>query len=146
MQYAERLLAPKKTFVLFRLYSRPLRRTTILLHFAWITNALTYYGLVMLTTEVHAEKKEECGDDKKPMIDNKDYLDIVIVTMAESVGLLLAFISVDRLGRLRYNSSLDICSPTVYWTISMQSVYALHLLNRVVCGMSDALEIDARWL
>lgn len=56
----------------------------------------------MLTTEVHAEKKEECGDDKRPMINNKDYFDIAIVTMAESVGLLLAYFSVDRLGRLRW--------------------------------------------
>lgn len=87
--------------VLCRIFSPALRRTSILLHYSWVTNAITYYGLVLLTTELHAENNEECDEHNHPTIDAKDYRDIFITTMAESIGLVLAYLTVDRLGRLK---------------------------------------------
>ena len=41
-----------------RLMGRSLRRTSLLLMIIWFANALTYYGLVLLTTTVSVLKHE----------------------------------------------------------------------------------------
>ncbi len=49
-----RILGPLKglLWALKPLMQKGLRRTTLLLMFIWFTNALCYYGLVLLTTSV----------------------------------------------------------------------------------------------
>ncbi|CAD7696865.1 unnamed protein product [Ostreobium quekettii] len=86
---------------LSRLLVPALKKTTLLLWFIWVTNALGYYGMVMLATELHGERNEAClveEPDKPDMRDN-DYRDIFITTTAESAGLVLAYFLVDWIGR-----------------------------------------------
>lgn len=64
----------------------------------WFCCAIVYYGLVMLTTQLHVEEGRECVDGK-PNFNSEDYLDIFITTLAEVPGLVLAELTVDRLGR-----------------------------------------------
>lgn len=107
----QRLESNVAVCIFCRIFSPALRKTSILLHYSWVTNALTYYGLVLLTTELHAGDNSECDADKHPMISKKDYMDIFITTMAESIGLVMAYITVDRLGRLKYvNPQSSSCS------------------------------------
>uniref|UniRef100_A0A061RP51 Transporter-related family protein n=1 Tax=Tetraselmis sp. GSL018 TaxID=582737 RepID=A0A061RP51_9CHLO len=80
------------------LYSKSMRRTTLLLHFVWVTCAIGYYGLVMLTTELHVEASKACIDGV-PSFGRGDYMSIFITTLAEVPGLILAEVTVDRLGR-----------------------------------------------
>ena len=56
-------------------FSPQLRRTTALLYAIWFVNALTYYGLVLLTTALQTEAKEqECTPAGAPNLDSGDYL------------------------------------------------------------------------
>ena len=56
-------------------FSPQLRRTTALLYAIWFVNALTYYGLVLLTTALQTEaKEEECTPAGAPNLDSSDYL------------------------------------------------------------------------
>ncbi|GMH42001.1 hypothetical protein BSKO_09920 [Bryopsis sp. KO-2023] len=125
-----------------KIFSPALRRTSILLHYTWVTNAMTYYGLVLLTTELHAEENDNCvGDDKKePNIDNSDYRDIFIATMAESVGLVLAYLMIDRFGLLKSMAGyLFECAiallPLVFFNLSVhQSTSCLFLARAGIVG------------
>lgn len=66
-----------------------LRRTTLLLFGVWFTNALTYYGLVLLTTALQtAAKKELCTPSGAPNLDSGDY--VVRGTMASAGMIALA--------------------------------------------------------
>lgn len=56
------------------IFGPQLRRTTLLLFAVWFTNALTYYGLVLLTTALQtAAKKEPCTPGGTPNLDASDY-------------------------------------------------------------------------
>lgn len=78
-----------------------LKRTTIFLWFIWVTNALGYYGMVLLATELHGTNNGECVGENlsEPDMDDDDYRDVFITTTAESAGLVLAFFLVDWIGR-----------------------------------------------
>eukprot|EP00873_Tetraselmis_striata_P016735 jgi/Tetstr1/436999/TSEL_002738.t1 len=80
------------------LYTKDLRRTTLMLHFIWAACSVGYYGLVILTTELHLEGGRSCVDGA-PTFDSSDYLNIFITTLAEVPGLILAELTVERLGR-----------------------------------------------
>lgn len=80
------------------LYTKELRTTTLLLHFIWAACSIGYYGLVILTTELHLEGGKAC-EGGAPTFGQEDYLNIFITTLAEVPGLILAELTIDRLGR-----------------------------------------------
>ncbi|XP_015240506.1 synaptic vesicle 2-related protein [Cyprinodon tularosa] len=91
------------------LFSSQLRWTTILLWFIWFANAFSYYGLVLLTTELFQEggacgmakggKKElRCSLECK-YLNSDDYKDLLWTTLSEFPGLLVTLWAIDRLGR-----------------------------------------------
>ncbi|XP_031425904.1 synaptic vesicle 2-related protein isoform X1 [Clupea harengus] len=93
------------------LFSPHFRWTTILLWFIWFSNAFSYYGLVLLTTELFQEGKETCGGSrtrKEPVcsleckyLNADDYKDLLWTTLSEFPGLLVTIWAIDRLGRRR---------------------------------------------
>uniref|UniRef100_A0A3Q2G744 SV2 related protein a n=1 Tax=Cyprinodon variegatus TaxID=28743 RepID=A0A3Q2G744_CYPVA len=88
------------------LFSSQLRWTTILLWFIWFANAFSYYGLVLLTTELFQEGGA-CGSGKKELrcsleckyLNSDDYKDLLWTTLSEFPGLLVTLWAIDRLGR-----------------------------------------------
>ncbi|KAM9517129.1 synaptic vesicle 2-related protein-like isoform 1-T1 [Salvelinus alpinus] len=86
------------------------RRTTLLLWFIWFANAFSYYGLVLLTTELF-QAGDACGvitqgakTEPKCNLECKyltldDYKDLLWTTLAEFPGLFLTLFVIDRIGR-----------------------------------------------
>ncbi|XP_072163901.1 synaptic vesicle 2-related protein-like [Diadema setosum] len=91
--------------------SRELGITTALLLFIWFANAFSYYGLVLLSTELFAYGdscsgfgKSDTGDDFNCFDECKtltkgDYVSLLWTTMAEFPGLIITFIFIEVLGR-----------------------------------------------
>lgn len=84
-------------------------RTTLLLWFIWFANAFSYYGLVLLTTELF-QAGDACGVTQgaksEPMCDMQcktltlnDYQDLLWTTLAEFPGLLVTLFMIERIGR-----------------------------------------------
>ena len=65
-----------------------------------IVCAITYYGLVLLTTALQTvAKRDACTPSGAPNLDSSDYLAILIASTAEAPGLLAAASLIDRKGR-----------------------------------------------
>ncbi|XP_063940443.1 organic cation/carnitine transporter 7 isoform X1 [Daucus carota subsp. sativus] len=82
------------------LLSPELLRSTLLLWVVFFGNAFSYYGLVLLTTELHSEHST-CKQTQLKSNDSQDvnYRDVFITSFAEFPGLLVAAATVDRMGR-----------------------------------------------
>uniref|UniRef100_A0A672P375 SV2 related protein n=1 Tax=Sinocyclocheilus grahami TaxID=75366 RepID=A0A672P375_SINGR len=88
------------------LFSPHFRWTTVLLWFIWFSNAFSYYGVVLLTTELFQEGGA-CGSDKREpscsleckYLNSDDYKDLLWTTLSEFPGLLVTLWAIDRLGR-----------------------------------------------
>ncbi|XP_062890378.1 synaptic vesicle 2-related protein isoform X2 [Mobula hypostoma] len=92
------------------LFTPEFRMTTILLWFIWFSNAFSYYGLVLLTTELFQEgdvcsmtaggRKPEgrCSLDCK-FLNATDYKDLLWTTLSEFPGVLVTLWIIDRIGR-----------------------------------------------
>ncbi|XP_066918950.1 synaptic vesicle 2-related protein-like isoform X2 [Clytia hemisphaerica] len=83
-------------------------RTTLLLFVIWFTSAFTYYGIVLLTTEMFQTEIDGCNPynkhEKQALggchhLTNKDYTDFMLTTLAEFPGLLLAIFLIEYFGR-----------------------------------------------
>lgn len=94
-------------------FSPPLRRLTVLLWFLFTTNAFAYYNLVLLATSLAIESDNKANNDdqgfcdpvtKSPFRDSSEFLSIVVATIAELPGTLLAVWLVDKSGRKRTQS------------------------------------------
>ncbi|OMO73863.1 General substrate transporter [Corchorus olitorius] len=85
---------------LLKLLSPELVRSTTLLWAVFFGNAFSYYGLVLLTTELH-NGHNTCGPSELQSGESQgvSYKDVFITTFAEFPGLLLAAATVDRFGR-----------------------------------------------
>ncbi|XVE89235.1 hypothetical protein DITRI_Ditri19aG0134200 [Diplodiscus trichospermus] len=85
---------------LLTLLSPELVRPTTLLWIVFFGNAFSYYGLVLLTTELH-NGRNSCGSVKLQSENSQDvsYKDVFITTFAEFPGLLLSAATVDKYGR-----------------------------------------------
>lgn len=81
------------------LLSPKLARSTLLLWAVFFGNAFSYYGLVLLTTELNGHSK--CMSDKLQTEKSQDvrYKSVFIASFAELPGLLLSAAAVDKLGR-----------------------------------------------
>ena len=65
-----------------------------------IVCAITYYGLVLLTTALQTvAKRDACTPSGAPNLDSSDYLAILVASSAEAPGLLAAASLIDRKGR-----------------------------------------------
>ncbi|XP_022143369.1 organic cation/carnitine transporter 7 isoform X2 [Momordica charantia] len=109
-----RLLSPRQTKVgtsqatesymvglspLFKLLSRELIVSTLLLWVVFFGNAFSYYGLVLLTSELTGNSR--CTSTDIPLKESEDisYKDVFISSFAELPGLALSAVMVDKLGR-----------------------------------------------
>lgn len=94
------------------LFSPELKKSTLLLWFMFFTNAFTYYGLVLLTTELPTKGStghscnepskllaDECLADGKPIIESSQYRTVLITCIAELPGLVVACLIVEKFGR-----------------------------------------------
>lgn len=97
-----------------QVWSKDMALTTSLLLFIWFVNSLVYYGLVLLTTALHSgttDDGEQCTEDGRPAFSNWDYLSVVITSLAEAPGILVAALLIDSKGRLlSIRVGLFICS------------------------------------
>ncbi|KAH9620545.1 hypothetical protein KSS87_012651 [Heliosperma pusillum] len=85
---------------LVMLLSPELARTTLLLWVSFFGNAFSYYGLVLLTTELNS-KSSSCGATHKPShaSDTVNFKNVFIASFAEFPGLVVSALIVDRVGR-----------------------------------------------
>ncbi|XP_065106201.1 synaptic vesicle 2-related protein-like [Paramisgurnus dabryanus] len=85
------------------------RKTTLLIWFIWFCNAFSYYGLVLLTTELF-QSESVCSVAKNSSMEPRcslgckyltihDYKDLLWTTLAEFPGLLVSLLMIDRIGR-----------------------------------------------
>ncbi|XP_050225092.1 organic cation/carnitine transporter 7 isoform X2 [Mercurialis annua] len=85
---------------LLTLLSPKLARSTVLLWAVFFGNAFTYYGLVLLTTELN-NRGRHCPftavQPNKPV--DVNYKNVFITSFAEIPGIILAGLTVDRFGR-----------------------------------------------
>lgn len=112
-----------------------MKKTTLLLWMIWFQCAFAYYGLVLLSTSLFKEAaggelpptgvnntcsenfKEECSLSCKTL-DNKDYADLLWVTLSEFPGLLITLIFLELFGR----------KTTMFFTFAGFGVSSLCLL------------------
>ncbi|KAM9338673.1 synaptic vesicle 2-related protein [Symphorus nematophorus] len=91
-------------------------RTTLILWFIWFANAFSYYGIVLLTTELF-QAGDSCGSTQGAKIEpscsleckyltSADYKDLLWTTLAEFPGLLVILLVIDRIGRKK---SMALC-------------------------------------
>uniref|UniRef100_A0A8D0TRQ1 Synaptic vesicle 2-related protein n=2 Tax=Sus scrofa TaxID=9823 RepID=A0A8D0TRQ1_PIG len=91
------------------LFTPHFRWTTLLLWFIWFSNAFSYYGLVLLTTELF-QAGDVCISSRKKAVEAKcslaceylskeDYMDLLWTTLSEFPGVLVTLWIIDRLGR-----------------------------------------------
>lgn len=89
------------------LLSPKLLRSTLLLWFVFFGNAFSYYGLVLLTSQLN-NGHSKCIPKELQAEKSQDisYRDIFITSFAELPGLLIAAFTVDKLGRKRSMSTM----------------------------------------
>ncbi|XP_057268850.1 synaptic vesicle 2-related protein isoform X1 [Pezoporus wallicus] len=92
------------------LFTPHFRWTTLLLWFIWFSNAFSYYGLVLLTTEffqagdvcsISSKRKEvkaKCSLTCEYLTE-EDYTDLLWTTLSEFPGVLVTLWIIDRIGR-----------------------------------------------
>ncbi|XP_065881910.1 organic cation/carnitine transporter 7-like isoform X2 [Euphorbia lathyris] len=85
----------------FILFSSKLIRTTFLLWILYFANAFSYYGIVLLTSELSGGKSK-CGSailQSENLHDESLYADVFITSLAELPGLIICAMILDRVGR-----------------------------------------------
>jgi len=85
---------------------------TLLIWFLWMANALSYYGIVLLSTEVRVSGAGETCANGQVFLSNEDFASIFVDAMAELPGLLMAAFLADRLGR-RYSQALGMAVAAI---------------------------------
>ncbi|KAF2309178.1 hypothetical protein GH714_001057 [Hevea brasiliensis] len=85
---------------LLMLLSPKLIRSTLLLWVVFFGNAFSYYGLVLLTTELNnGNNKCNPNEMQSQKSGSVNYKDVFITSFAELPGLILSALTVDRFGR-----------------------------------------------
>lgn len=92
---------------LFRLLSPKLMKSTLLLWMVFFGNAFSYYGIVLLTSEL-SNRNRNCTSELHPSFskDVVSYKDVLVTSFAEIPGLLLSAAVVDKFGRKLSMSSM----------------------------------------
>ncbi|KAI4355938.1 hypothetical protein L6164_004661 [Bauhinia variegata] len=117
------------------LLSPKLARSTLLLWVVFFGNAFSYYGLVLLTTELN-NRHSECRPSKFQAEKSQDvsYRDVFIASFAELPGLLLSAAAVDKLGRKFSMSAM----------FFMCCIFLLPLVFHLPQGLTTGLLFGAR--
>ncbi|KAJ8497336.1 hypothetical protein OPV22_007888 [Ensete ventricosum] len=91
-----------------RLLSLKLIRSTLLLWMVFFGNAFSYYGIVLLTSELSNGKRACTVKSSQPSHSNDDslYKDVFVTSFAEVPGLIISAAIVDRIGRKLSMSSM----------------------------------------
>nr|XP_009397383.1 PREDICTED: organic cation/carnitine transporter 7 isoform X2 [Musa acuminata subsp. malaccensis] len=91
-----------------RLLSPKLIRSTLLLWMVFFGNAFSYYGIVLLTSELSNGKRACTVKSSQPSRSNDDslYKDVFVTSFAEVPGLIISAAIVDRIGRKLSMSSM----------------------------------------
>ncbi|KAK4856990.1 hypothetical protein QYF36_023436 [Acer negundo] len=120
---------------LLMLLSPRLIKSTLLLWVVFFGNAFSYYGLVLLTTELNSGHNR-CVSNELQYDKSQDinYKDVFITSFAEFPGLLISAAIVDKLGRKLSMSSLFFCC----------CVFLLPLLFHQPQGLTTILLFGAR--
>ncbi|XP_061907284.1 synaptic vesicle 2-related protein [Entelurus aequoreus] len=126
------------------LFSSHIRWTTVLLWFIWFANAFSYYGLVLLTTELFQEGGA-CGVSKGnkmelrcslecKYLNSDDYKDLLWTTLSEFPGLLVTLWAIDRLGRRKTMALcflvFSLCIIPLYGCVGRTSMTVLIFIAR----------------
>ncbi|XP_061673258.1 synaptic vesicle 2-related protein isoform X3 [Syngnathoides biaculeatus] len=126
------------------LFSSHFRWTTVLLWFIWFANAFSYYGLVLLTTELFQEGGV-CGMSKGnkmelrcslecKYLNSDDYKDLLWTTLSEFPGLLVTLWAIDRLGRRKTMALcflvFSLCIIPLYGCVGRASMTVLIFIAR----------------
>ncbi|XP_029916924.1 synaptic vesicle 2-related protein [Myripristis murdjan] len=126
------------------LFSSHFRWTTVLLWFIWFSNAFSYYGLVLLTTELFQEggacgvakgnkMEPRCSLECK-YLNSDDYKDLLWTTLSEFPGLLVTLWAIDRLGRRKTMALcfmvFSLCIIPLYGCIGRTSMTVLIFIAR----------------
>ncbi|KAE8699321.1 Organic cation/carnitine transporter 7 [Hibiscus syriacus] len=100
---------------ILKLLSRELIRPTLLLWVVFFGNSFTYYGLVLLTTELNAGCSRCAGHktSKSQVSEDVNYKDVFITTFADSKGNNRPFIWLTSMHHRNLHHSLHICSGGV---------------------------------
>ncbi|XP_061658048.1 synaptic vesicle 2-related protein isoform X2 [Syngnathoides biaculeatus] len=110
------------------LFTRQYYKTTLLLWFIWFSFAFTYYGIILLTTEMFqsgdscgatqgAKAEPACSLECK-LLTSEDYRDLLWTTFAEFPGLVVVLGTVDCLGRKK-----SMALPLFIFTLSILPLY-----------------------
>ncbi|GAQ86868.1 transporter family protein [Klebsormidium nitens] len=132
------------------LLSPSLWRSTVILWLVFFACAFTYYGLVLLTTQIGSKRPglsgttgEDCGQDSKqvqcsaeglPIMDNSAYRDVLITSCAEFPGTLIAALMIDVVGRKR----------SLFGMLLFSSACLLPLLHTLSESLTTLLLFGAR--
>lgn len=118
-------------------------KLTVMVFFLWFVAASTYYGVVLLSTELLNSSRDTCRADGRASIDGvrgeqecsvhtcrglmeDDYVSLIWTTFAEFPGTVLAMLLIDRVGRKK--------------TLAIQAfVFAAATLMVLECAMSKTL-------
>jgi MFS family permease len=91
------------------LLSKEHRKTSLILWFIWFANAFSYYGIVLLTTEMFqigspCKATEANKQNIEPFcylkcLQAEDYIDLLYTTIAEFPGLFITMFIIELIGR-----------------------------------------------
>uniref|UniRef100_A0AAR2J1A5 Synaptic vesicle 2-related protein n=1 Tax=Pygocentrus nattereri TaxID=42514 RepID=A0AAR2J1A5_PYGNA len=111
------------------------RWTTVLLWFIWFSNAFSYYGIVLLTTELFQEGRD-CGGKSIccKYLNSDDYKDLLWTTLSEFPGLLVTLWVIDKLGRRKTMALcffvFSLCILPLYACVGRSSLTVLIFIAR----------------
>ncbi|NWI70403.1 SVOP protein, partial [Todus mexicanus] len=127
------------------LFTPHFRWTTLLLWFIWFSNAFSYYGLVLLTTEFfqagdvcsissrRKEVKAKCSLTCEYLTE-EDYTDLLWTTLSEFPGVLVTLWIIDRIGRKKTMALsflvFSFCSLLLFLCVGRNVLTALLFIAR----------------
>ncbi|CAK9318026.1 unnamed protein product [Citrullus colocynthis] len=110
---------------LLKLLSRELLVSTLLLWVVFFGNAFSYYGLVLLTSELTGTSRCTSTDIRLKEHEDVNYRDVFISSFAELPGLALSAVMVDKLGRKLSMSSMFFLGATFLFPLAFYRVDGL---------------------
>ncbi|CAH9138900.1 unnamed protein product [Cuscuta epithymum] len=117
------------------LLSPSLARSTLLLWVVFFGNAFSYYGLVLLTTQLNSGH-DKClpSHSKSKNSETVNYRDVFVTSFAEIPGLILSAVMIDRIGRKHSMAALFfVCC-----------IFLLPLIHSQSKGLTTGLLFGAR--
>ncbi|KAG1364169.1 organic cation/carnitine transporter 7 [Cocos nucifera] len=110
----------------FRLLSPRLVRSTLLLWMVFFGNAFSYYGIVLLTSELSNGNRICTSNEMQSSHSNNGlYKDVFIASFAEIPGLVLSAAIVDRIGRKLSMSAMLFISCIFLFPLAFHQTEAL---------------------